>query len=122
VNDRLGHAAGDQLLVAVAELLRGCMREGDQVSRLGGDEFVIVCRGTDAVEVIGDRIRAMVAEPFETGGEQVRIGVSIGVAHAWAGDTTDDLIGRADLAMYEAKRVKSVGVVSLAVAGPLAVA
>ena len=80
VNDRLGHAAGDQLLVAVADRFRGCLREGDLVSRLGGDEFVIICRGADAVEVISDRIRAMVARPFEAGGEQVLIGVSLGVA------------------------------------------
>jgi diguanylate cyclase (GGDEF)-like protein len=114
VNDRLGHAAGDQLLIAVADRLRGCVREGDLVSRLGGDEFVIVSRGPDAVEAISDRIREMVARSFPAVGEEVRIGISVGAAHARTGDTTDDLVGRADLAMYEAKRAKSVGALSLA--------
>ncbi|MET0416224.1 MAG: GGDEF domain-containing protein [Actinoplanes sp.] len=114
VNDRLGHAAGDELLVEVADRLRGCVREGDQVSRLGGDEFVIVSRGPDAVEAISDRIRDMVARPFRAGGEDVRIGVSVGAASSRPGDSTDDLVGRADLAMYEAKRSKAVGALSLA--------
>ena len=84
------------------------------MARLGGDEFVLVCRGADAVEEICERIRDMVAHPFPAAGEQVRIGISLGVARARRGDTTDDLVGRADLAMYEAKRAKSVGALSLA--------
>lgn len=119
VNDRLGHAAGDELLIAVADRLRGCVRETDLVSRFGGDEFVIVCRDRDprrAVELVCDRVSAMVGEPFAAGGEQVRIGVSAGAAFAGPAATTDDLINRADLAMYEAKRSKSLGVLSLAMA------
>ncbi len=116
VNDRLGHAAGDQLLVQVADRLRDCVRDGDQVSRLGGDEFVIVGRGPDAVEALSSRIRAMVARPFRVAGEEVRIGVSVGAARARPDDSTDDLVGRADLAMYEAKRGKTVGALSLATA------
>ncbi|MEV6305191.1 GGDEF domain-containing protein [Actinoplanes sp. NPDC051861] len=113
VNDRLGHAAGDELLVAVASRLRGCVREGDLVSRFGGDEFVIVCRGADAVETVAERIREMLAGPLTAGGEQVRVGMSIGVARARAGVTTDELIGLADAAMYEAKKAKSIGALSL---------
>ena len=117
VNDRLGHAAGDELLVAVAARLRGCVREHDLVSRFGGDEFVLVCRGgAEAVRTVADRIAAMAARPFTTGGEQVRIGVSVGVAHCRPGDTTDEVIGRADLAMYQAKKTKSVGSLSLVLA------
>jgi diguanylate cyclase len=115
VNDRLGHAAGDALLVAVATRLRSCLREQDLVSRFGGDEFVIVC-GRDAVGPVCDRIRKMVAEPITVAGEEVRIGVSVGVAYAGPHSTTDDVIGRADLAMYAAKQSKSVGALSLTTA------
>lgn len=114
VNDRLGHAAGDDLLVAVADRLRGCVRGADLVSRFGGDEFVIVCRGADALEVVTARIREAVGQPFPAGGEQVRVGISLGAARAHAGDSVDDLIGRADLAMYDAKKSPAVGALSLA--------
>jgi len=119
VNDRLGHAAGDELLIAVAGRLRGCVREHDLVSRFGGDEFVVVCRDTDpraAVDAICARIREMVEQPLTVGGETVRIGLSVGVAFAGPAATTDDLIGRADLAMYVAKQSKSIGTLSLALA------
>jgi diguanylate cyclase (GGDEF)-like protein len=116
INDRLGHAAGDALLVAVADHLRAGLRGTDLVSRFGGDEFVIICRGEGAADAMTDRIRAMVATEFTAAGEQVRIGVSVGVTHARPGDTTDDVITRADLAMYEAKKHKTVGALSLAAA------
>jgi diguanylate cyclase (GGDEF)-like protein len=119
VNDRLGHAAGDELLIEVAARLRGCVREQDLVSRFGGDEFVVVCRDADpraAVEAICARIREMVELPLTVGGETVRIGLSVGVAFADPAATTDDLIGRADLAMYAAKQSKSIGTLSLALA------
>ncbi|MGW4944316.1 diguanylate cyclase domain-containing protein [Actinoplanes sp. NPDC004185] len=119
VNDRLGHAAGDELLIAVAARLRGCVREDDLVSRFGGDEFVVVCRDADpraAVDAICARIREMVEQPLTVGGETVRIGLSVGVAFAGPAATTDDLIGRADLAMYAAKQTKSIGTLSLALA------
>ncbi len=115
VNDRLGHAAGDALLIAVADRLRGCLRENDLVSRFGGDEFVILCRSDD-VDAVCERIRTMVAQPFRVAGDEVHIGVSVGVAHAAPGSTTDDVIGRADLAMYAAKQSKAVGALSLATA------
>ncbi|GIF20395.1 diguanylate cyclase (GGDEF)-like protein [Actinoplanes tereljensis] len=115
VNDRLGHAAGDELLIAVADHLRHDLRDGDLVSRFGGDEFVIVTHGADAVEVIADRIRALAARTLQAAGTDVRIGVSVGVAHARPGDTTDDILTRADMAMYEAKKAKTIGTLSLAV-------
>ncbi|RZU49640.1 diguanylate cyclase (GGDEF)-like protein [Krasilnikovia cinnamomea] len=119
VNDRLGHAAGDQLLTAVAQRLRGCVRDTDLVSRFGGDEFVIVCQATDsraAVNAVCERIRTMVRQPITIEGQTVQIGISVGVAFAEPGSTTDGLIGRADLAMYEAKKSKSLGNLSLAAA------
>ncbi|GAB2626665.1 hypothetical protein Aab01nite_79440 [Paractinoplanes abujensis] len=116
VNDRLGHAAGDELLIAVADRLRTCVRGDDLVSRFGGDEFVLICRGPDAVDVVAARIADLTARPFTAAGEQVRIGVSVGATRARAADTTDDLINRADLAMYEAKKAKSVGALSLVLA------
>ncbi|XVU24075.1 diguanylate cyclase domain-containing protein [Actinoplanes sp. CA-054009] len=118
VNDGLGHAAGDELLAGVAGRLRGLVREGDLIGRFGGDEFVIVCRGPGAVDVISERIREMVSGPFPAGGERVRVGISVGVAHARPGDSVDALVARADLAMYEAKQAKRIGALSLAVAAP----
>ncbi|WP_284044128.1 GGDEF domain-containing protein [Actinoplanes sp. M2I2] len=116
VNDRLGHAAGDELLIAVADRLSTCVRDSDLVSRFGGDEFVLICRGPDAVGVVADRIAGLTRRPFTAAGEQVLIGVSVGVARRRPADTTDDLINRADQAMYEAKKSKSVGALSLVVA------
>jgi diguanylate cyclase (GGDEF)-like protein len=116
VNDRLGHAAGDELLVAVATRLRACVREGDLVSRFGGDEFVLVCRGPEAIRAVTARIAEMTTRPFTAGGTTVRIGVSVGAASVHPGDTTDDLIRRADLAMYEAKKSKQIGTLSLVLA------
>jgi diguanylate cyclase (GGDEF)-like protein len=119
VNDRLGHAAGDALLIAVADRLRGCLRESDLVSRFGGDEFVIICRDTEiqvAVAAVCARIREVVRQPMAVAGEEVRIGVSVGVAYAVDGVETDELLGRADAAMYAAKATKCVGVLSLVTA------
>ncbi|MFI5491169.1 diguanylate cyclase [Actinoplanes sp. NPDC051859] len=117
VNDRLGHAAGDALLIAVAARLRASVRECDLVSRFGGDEFVVICHGDDpreAVEAVCDRIRRVVREPIQVAGELVRVGLSVGVAFAGPDATTDELINRADLAMYQAKQSKAVGELSLA--------
>jgi diguanylate cyclase (GGDEF)-like protein len=114
VNDRLGHAAGDALLIGVADHLRGGLRDDDLVSRFGGDEFVIVCRGPGSAEAMVDRIRCLVATALPAGDQRVRIGVSVGLAYAHPGDTVGDVLTRADLAMYRAKERKQIGVLSLA--------
>ena len=99
INDRFGHAAGDLVLVEVARRLKEALRAGDSVSRLAGDEFVIVCDGlakahtTNLVARLGD---ALVA------GLGIRI--SVGVADSRQGGSADDLLARADRAMYEDKR------------------
>jgi diguanylate cyclase (GGDEF)-like protein len=119
VNDRLGHRAGDELLAAVADRLRACVRDGDVVSRFGGDEFVVVCRSDrprEATELLCERIREALLRPFVLDGETALIGVSVGAAIAGAGATAEELINRADAAMYRAKQSKSVGALTLVMA------
>jgi len=107
VNDSLGHAIGDALLVAVAERLRTCVRPGDTVARLGGDEFavVLVDIAPDGVALITDRILASLAEPFQADGHELLIRASIGVAEVEPGQDSDPgrLLRNADIAMYAAK-------------------
>lgn len=108
VNDRFGHLAGDQLLVALSERLCDCVRESDTVARLAGDEFVVVLpniahRG-DA-EAIALKILALLDEPFRMEGESVPIGVSIGIAlYPLHGHNAAQLLEAADHAMYRAKQ------------------
>ncbi|AHG87761.1 diguanylate cyclase [Gemmatirosa kalamazoonensis] len=110
VNDRLGHAAGDRLLVMVGERLLNATRGGDTVARLGGDEFAVlvekVAQSSD-VEIIARRILHALAAPFVIDGVDLHVGASIGVARhggppgdAEAGDA---LLHRADIAMYDVK-------------------
>jgi diguanylate cyclase (GGDEF)-like protein len=106
VNDRFGHAAGDAVLVAVADRLRASVRDADFVCRIGGDEFVILLPNiTDGEAVaVARRIISRVAEPFEFA-PTARVGASIGLASAPRdGMTADELLSAADRAMYEAKR------------------
>ncbi|BEL08322.1 hypothetical protein Q0Z83_065130 [Actinoplanes sichuanensis] len=104
VNDRLGHAAGDLLLTEVAARLRAETRTIDLVARLGGDEFaILLAPDTDTVDVLVDRLRDRLTQPFRIGAETVTIGVSIGVAARENDDDTDTILHRADAAMYVAK-------------------
>ncbi|WP_250008565.1 GGDEF domain-containing protein [Actinoplanes sp. M2I2] len=108
VNDSLGHAAGDVLLVEVARRLTGLLRESDTVARLGGDEFVVLLDGlpADGAEtLVRDTIAARLTEPYLIDGGRVSVGVSIGVALSGEdGAGPDDLLRRADAAMYQAKQ------------------
>jgi diguanylate cyclase (GGDEF)-like protein len=106
VNDRFGHAAGDAVLVAVANRLRASVRDADFVCRIGGDEFVILLpKITDGeAAAVARRIISRVSEPFEFA-PAARVGASIGLASAPRdGITADELLSAADRAMYEAKR------------------
>jgi diguanylate cyclase (GGDEF)-like protein/PAS domain S-box-containing protein len=106
VNDSLGHEAGDQLLVAVAERLRAVMRPEDTTARFGGDEFAILLEDTDeqGTRRAAERILESLRSPFEFHGRQVVMRASIGAAFtSESGTQPDDLLRQADLAMYTAK-------------------
>lgn len=107
VNDTLGHAAGDELLITVAQRLRGCLRNGDTAARLGGDEFGILLEGvserSEPIQV-AERMLSAMRHPFEVAGEELDVRPSIGVAIAEAGDElVEDVLRHADVAMYAAK-------------------
>ncbi|WP_247872729.1 EAL domain-containing protein [Azospirillum sp. TSH64] len=106
INDQFGHAVGDELLVAVARRLRDALEAGATVARLGGDEFTVIVEeggGRTADAASQSLIRAM-AEPFPLAGGRHRLTVSIGVVgHPAQGDGADDLLRKADMAMYRAK-------------------
>jgi diguanylate cyclase (GGDEF)-like protein len=107
VNDTLGHAAGDELLVVVAERLKSALRGSDVAARLGGDEFGVLLFDVDDVayaKLISERLLKSVQEPLTIMGRQVEVGASIGIAIDTAAmRTVDDLLGDADVAMYQAK-------------------
>jgi diguanylate cyclase (GGDEF)-like protein/PAS domain S-box-containing protein len=107
VNDSLGHAEGDRLLIAAAERFLSCARAADTVARLGGDEFAILIEhaaGPDGRGELLERLATAMGHPFTLSGNQVQVTASIGVATASQGDTADDLLRNADVAMYAAKR------------------
>ncbi|MCW2608918.1 MAG: hypothetical protein QOC93_1170 [Actinomycetota bacterium] len=106
VNDSYGHAAGDRLLVQVADRLRSVVRAADTVARLGGDEFVVVCPGLDerGANALAARTLTALAAPFDLGGVEVQLSASVGIAHASAGQDSDAVVSAADAAMLEAKR------------------
>jgi diguanylate cyclase (GGDEF)-like protein/PAS domain S-box-containing protein len=107
VNDSLGHAEGDRLLVAAAERFLSCARAADTVARLGGDEFAILIEHAadpDGRGELQERLATAMGHPFTLSGNQVQVTASIGVATSSVGDTADDLLRNADVAMYAAKR------------------
>jgi diguanylate cyclase (GGDEF)-like protein len=108
VNDSLGHAVGDALLVSVAERLQRCVRPGDTVARLGGDEFAVMIPGVDEPlndgRAVATRILREFELPVEAGAELVSVHLSVGIADSrQSGDDSDALIRNADVAMYQAK-------------------
>lgn len=107
VNDTLGHPVGDLLLQAVGQRLKAKLREQDILGRLGGDEFLAVldhAANTEASGVVAQKIIHSLIQPFELEGNKIQIGVSIGIAiYPKDGNTADELIKNADIAMYRAK-------------------
>lgn len=121
VNDRLGHAAGDEMLRVLANRICGTVRSGDLVARIGGDELLVVLDGVHDLEGaarIAEKIRDVVAEPFAVDGVELRGTMSMGVSIAATGEMVDSLVARADAAMYTAKQTGRDRVV--AVPAPLA--
>ncbi|MEW2445907.1 putative bifunctional diguanylate cyclase/phosphodiesterase [Micromonospora marina] len=107
VNDTLGHGAGDQVLIQVAERLRGAARPDDLVARLGGDEFAVLLRGLPAPAVAAHRAEALLAalhDPLDLDGMRISVEASGGIAVAPATGGMAELLRRADVAMYQAKR------------------
>jgi diguanylate cyclase (GGDEF)-like protein len=106
VNDTLGHAAGDRLLIEVARRLRTCVRPGDTVARLGGDEFTVLVHGqSDEAEArrIAERIVDAVALPIQLDDREIVITASVGIVQAAAQAAAVDLLRDADVALYQAK-------------------
>jgi len=110
INDTHGHAAGDTVLQSVAQRLKRSVRDTDSVARLGGDEFVVVLRDVEAPEharQVAHEIQAALIKPIWLSGLSVGMSASIGIALGpLAGETAEDLLHRADQAMYAAKRVR----------------
>ncbi|MBC7838274.1 MAG: GGDEF domain-containing response regulator [Nitrospiraceae bacterium] len=108
VNDTFGHDMGDELLKAVAQRLKICVREVDTVARMGGDEFTIILEGVSSEQnilAVATRITESIAAPFELKGHHLSIGVSIGITIYPQDDhSIDELLKHADTAMYRAKQ------------------
>jgi diguanylate cyclase (GGDEF)-like protein len=105
VNDSMGHAIGDELLITAAERLTATVRDGDFVARISGDEFLIVCQGVELAEarMIAERVRFAFSQPFELSSGRVYATTSIGVAMNDRDSDAAGLVRDADTAMYRSK-------------------
>jgi diguanylate cyclase (GGDEF)-like protein/PAS domain S-box-containing protein len=107
INDRFGHEAGDSLLKQTAARIQSCVRESDTAARLGGDEFIVILKNLQNpghVDIVAEKIRQRLVEPFDLGNHTIQISASIGVSLS-PQDTTfaNELINHADSAMYASK-------------------
>jgi diguanylate cyclase (GGDEF)-like protein len=113
INDTLGHAAGDELLIAISRRLTDCVRPSDTLARLGGDEFAIMLERTSSQEeaiAVTERINRRLAERFSIATQNISVRASAGIATGIGGDITpEDLIRNADVAMYRAKQASKRG-------------
>jgi len=107
INDTLGHAAGDAVLIDVANRIQANSRATDTVSRMGGDEFVLVCAGvSNSADVlrIADTVQNAIAQPMLIGGQTISVCASVGIAFGVGHDEPETLLQNADQAMYQAKK------------------
>ena len=123
INDRLGHQAGDAVLVEVARRIRSVVRDHDTVGRLGGDEFAVLCPDLDDRAVateIAARLVESVGRPVSVGGQPVAVGASVGIAFGEHPSERPSLIRRADEALYRAKAEGKgrVAIAEPAIGGP----
>ena len=108
INDTDGHQVGDEVLVHLAARIRSVLRSTDLVARMGGDEFVIVLdgvHGLDEAEAIAEKVRHSAETPIVTSSRSITASLSVGVTICAAGEDLDSVIGRADRALYQAKRL-----------------
>lgn len=111
INDTFGHSAGDRVLKIVGDRLMECIREYDTVARMGGDEFLVLfprLKSRDELARLGRKINDCIMSPIDLDGREVRISAKIGLATYRDSEAPDELISRADHAMYRA-RVRGVG-------------
>jgi diguanylate cyclase (GGDEF)-like protein len=110
INDTMGHALGDLVLIEIGRRLRAALRPGDRLARFGGDEFVALLPRVDEAGMLAiiERVSQVVAQPMHAGTLELFIDVSIGMAQfPRHGDSAEDLLRRADIAMYDAKQSHS---------------
>jgi len=109
INDRFGHEAGDGVLIEAAARLRAALRGGDEIARMGGDEFTVLLHNVPhpaAASLLAERLLDAMRRPFLVGEEEVSLGLSIGIVRLddVDGTTPDDVLARADAALYDVKR------------------
>lgn len=107
INDRLGHLAGDDVIRDIARTIKATLRQSDLVCRWGGEEFLVLLKGTNAEQgqQLAEKIRlAIESSTYRHGEQSIPVTASLGVAAYTAGETLDQLIARADHALYDAKR------------------
>jgi diguanylate cyclase (GGDEF)-like protein len=107
VNDTYGHPVGDALLIEVARRIQRCLREADTVGRMGGDEFLVLLtqvNGLEEAAQVAEKVRREVTAPFRMDQNVLIPTLSIGVSVAESGDDADEVVARADRALYQAKQ------------------